>query len=214
MGMFLNYENIESNYVPNNLVRSYGIGKSYTKLDPIQASKPYEEYNSKGELIGYSWRYGESINLEFNIDGEVTVETNALVFTREGQKPSELEGALGLRAYNVVDKFSWTCVNIVDGRFVWRQDSEFVYDCMSTRSIYVDASDYLADKHVVVSIYNFRHELIQRKTFSGKTQIVYSIDAEESKKLNRGIYYCSLRVVNDSVDLCLFDEQDCVLLIK
>ena len=93
MGMFLNYQDIAGNYQPpNNLIRSFPVGKSYTKLDPIQASKPYEEYNAKGELIGYFWHYGESLNLEFNIDGEITIEGDAIVLSVKGQTPPQIVG--------------------------------------------------------------------------------------------------------------------------
>jgi hypothetical protein len=102
--MFTNYNSIPENYVPNNLVRSFPVGRSYTKLDPIQASKPYEEYDAKGELIGYFWRYGETLNLEFNIDGEITVEDDAIVLTSAGTTPDNATGKILQRAYNVIDK--------------------------------------------------------------------------------------------------------------
>ena len=69
MGMFLNYQNIANSY-PNNLVNAFPSCDICSKLNPLEASKPYEEYNIKGDLIGYFWRYGETLNLEFDIDGE------------------------------------------------------------------------------------------------------------------------------------------------
>lgn len=76
MGMFSNYEDLADNYVPNNLRPNppkcdY---KSNCNLEPCKPNKPYEEYNAEGQLIGYFWYYGNSVNLEFNINGEVTYE--------------------------------------------------------------------------------------------------------------------------------------------
>lgn len=213
MSMFLNYHNISDNYKPNNLICTFPVGKSYTKLDPVQASKPYEEYDSKGNLIGYFWHYGETLNLEFNIDGEITVEDGALILTSKGSTPSPLEGALMQRAYNIADKRSWTCTDIVDNTFIWTEDAEFTYD-ESGKSVYVTAADYMKDKQVDVTLYNFRMEPIHSETFDGNTKIIFPITTELSKKLVKGIYYCSLTVFNDSVNLPIFSSADCTLLVK
>lgn len=213
MSMFLNYHNISDNYKPNNLICTFPVGKSYTKLDPVQASKPYEEYDLKGNLIGYFWHYGETLNLEFNIDGEITVEDGALILTSKGAVPSPLEGELMQRAYNTADKKSWTCTDIVDNTFIWTEDAEFTYD-ESGKSVYVTAADYMKDKQVGVTLYNFRMEPIHSETFEGNTKIIFPITTELSKKLVKGIYYCSLTVFNDSVNLPIFSSADCTLLVK
>lgn len=213
MGMFLNYQNIAANYTPNNLMSSFPVGKSYTKLDPVEASKPYEEYNAKGELIGYFWHYGETLNLEFNIDGEIIVEDDALVITTKGLIPSPGYGKLGQRAYNTIDKRSWTCTNIMDGKFVWTEDEEFKYqEC--GKSVYVVAEDYLVDKQIEVCLYNFRMEPIHTQLFDGTSKIIFQINKDLSAKLLKGLYYCSLTVVDSSVRLPIFDSHDCVLLVK
>lgn len=66
MDLFTNYENLSTSYTPYNL----------TKFVPDfeRTSLPLEEYNAKGELIGYSWHYGDSIVLEFNTSGKVTYD--------------------------------------------------------------------------------------------------------------------------------------------
>lgn len=213
MGMFLNYKDIANNYVPNNLVSSFPVGKSYTKLDPVQASKPYEEYNAKGELIGYFWRYGESLNLEFNIDGEITVEDDAIILTSSGEVPSNKTGKTDLRAYNIVDKKSWTCQGEVNNEFIWNEDEVFTYS-EEGKSVYITASDYLADKQIEVTLYNFRMEPIHNEVFKGQPKIIFPITTELSKKLLKGIYYCSLTVFNESVNLPIFSSTDCTLLVK
>lgn len=212
--MFLNYNNIANNYIPNNLVCSFPVGKSYTKLDPVKASKPYEELDSKGNLIGYSWKYGETLNLEFNIDGEITVEDDALLFTQKGQKPSPTTGFVSQRAYNVVDYVSWTCIAVVNGVATWVEDVEFTYDESCGRSVYVTADEYLQDKTLEVTLYNFRMEPIHKQIFEGTSKVILFIDKQLSAKLKKGIYYCSLSVITDSTILPIFDSHDCTLLVK
>lgn len=215
MGMFLNYQNIADNYKPNNLMCSFPVGKSYTKLDPVEASKPFEEYNARGELVGYFWHYGETVHLEFNIDGEITVESDAIIYAASCDYPTiETEGYIGQKAYNIVDFISWTCVGIVEGNYIWKEDCEFTYDPTSSSSIYVSAREYLADKRVEFTLYNFRQEPIYKKTYGGTTNIVVTIDKELSNKLHKGIYYCSLTVIGDNVVTPVFTSKDCTLLVK
>lgn len=216
MGMFSNYDNITPNYIPNNIKCSFPVVKSYTKLDPVQASKPYEEYNTKGELVGYFWRYGETLNLEFNIEGEITVESDAIIFACSGDEPTlETKGKLNQRAYNIADLRSWTCVNIVDElHYVWEEDQEFTYDESSDTKIYISAKDFLQDKNIKIALYNFRHELIHEEVVDGTPKVIFSIDTELSKQLKRGLYYCSLTVFNSCVTLPIFNSTDCTLLVK
>lgn len=216
MGMFLNYHNIADNYKPNNLVRSFPVGKSYTKLDPLKCSKPYEEYNVKGELIGYFWHYGETINLEFNIDGEITVESDAIIFTNRGDFPDvNTQGKVNQRAYNIVDLISWTCTNVIeDNYYVWEQDLEFEYDECSSTSIYVPAQEYLLGKYVELTLYNFRMEPIYQESTKAGTSVLFEIDQELSAKMVKGIYYCSLSVYNSDMRKTIFTAKDCTLLVK
>lgn len=77
--MFTNYENLSDSYIPNNLSANKIKPESYTKLCPITASKPYELYNAKNELEGYFWYYGDAINLDFSIEGEVTLDDGTYI---------------------------------------------------------------------------------------------------------------------------------------
>lgn len=215
MGMFLNYQNLADNYIPNNLINAFPRRMSDSKLDPLDASKPFEEYNTKGELIGYFWRYGETLNLEFNIDGEITLENDALIFKTRGQTPNEKTmGKVGQRLYNIIDLRSWTCVAKTNGRYLWNEDEQFTYPLRSNRSVYLSAEDYLKDKEVEVTLYNFRMEPICKKVFPGRPTVIFGIDKELSQHLVKGIYYCSVAVFNDSVYYTIFDSNDCNLLVK
>ena len=217
MGMFLNYQDISNNYTPNNLICSFPVGKSYTKLDPYASSKPYEEYDVHGNLIGYFWHYGETLNLEFNIDGEITVEDDSIIYYAHNQAPTETTvGKVNQRAYNVVDYKSWTCISIndTDSLYIWKQDADFTYDELSNNSIYVDASSFLQNKEAKLSLYNFRMETVYSKVVPAKSKIIFEIDRELSMKLHKGIYYCSLSIMDDTMLMPIFSSHDCMLSVK
>ncbi len=215
MGMFLNYQNIADNYMPNNLINAFPLKVTDSKLYPTDASKPYEEYNVKGELDGYFWRYGDTLNLEFSLDGEITLEGNSIVVSSRGVTPTNsTAGRVGQRFYNVLDFTSYTCVSTMGGRYIWEKDPVFTYPSCAEKTVYVSASDYLADKDVEVTIYNFRLEPICKKIYKGATTIVFPIDTELSSVLVKGIYYCSLRVFSATMSATVFEPTDCKLLVK
>lgn len=213
--MFLNYHNIADNYVPNNLINAFPTKIAPSKLNPIEASKPYEEYNTKGELTGYFWRYGETLNLEFNIDGEITIDSDALVFKNHGVVPTENTiGKVGQRAYNILDLKSFTCKGYYSGKYVWIEDPEFTYPSNTDRSVYVSAEDYLKDKSAKITIYNFRMEPVCERITSASPIVIFEIDRELSNTLVKGIYYCKLEVFNETTSIVAFDSNDCNLLVK
>ena len=201
--------------MPNNLINAFPLRIKDSKLNPIDASKPYEEYNVKGELEGYFWRYGDTLNLEFNLDGEITLEGDAIIVSGVGQAPTvHTVGKVGQRLYNITDFKSYTCVAVTSGKYVWQEDEVFTYPSSAERSVYVSASDYLKDKNVEVTIYNFRMEPICKKVYTGSTIIIFPIDKELSDTLVKGIYYCSLRVFTDTTSVLAFEPTDCKLLVK
>jgi hypothetical protein len=56
MGMFDGYQNLNNQYTPNNLCSNTPqppCPNKYDCLEPCKPNKPYEEYNAKGELVGY-----------------------------------------------------------------------------------------------------------------------------------------------------------------
>lgn len=216
MGMFLNYQDIDKNYRPNNLINAFPQLMKNNKLNPLDESKPFEEYNTKGELTGYFWRQGETLNLEFNIDGEITLEADAVLLTGKGQSPTDQTlGNIGQRAYNILDLRSWTCVAVTTtGRYIWEEDAEFTYPTDAIRSVYISADDYLKDKSVEVTLYNFRLEPICCKTYDATPKIVFPIDTALSSRLSKGVYYCSVKVFNADVCFTVFDTTDCTLLVK
>ena len=213
--MFTNYNNIDPSYIPNNMHLVSNKVKSYTKLDPIKLSKPYELYNAKNELEGYFWYHGENIILDFSIDGEITLENDALIYSNKGEYPTNLtEGYIGQKAYNTADYNCWECVAIEENDYMWVLNGTVKYDPDLTRSVYIDARDYLKDKMIDFKIFNFRHNEIYSKTISGDQPAKFEITKEISSKLLPGTYSCSLSVYNDDMNQCIFGKDNCTLLVK
>ena len=212
--MFLNYHNIADNYKPNNLINAFPSEIIPSKLAPVDASKPYEEFNAKGELEGYFWRYGETLNLEFNIDGEITIESDAIVTDIHKQVPSkQTVGYIGQKCYNLVDLRSWTCTVLMNGNYIWTEDESFTYPTEGDiKKIYLSADSYLKNKNIEIVIYNFRMEPIYRETHLAMPKVIFPITPELSKKLVKGTYYCSLCVFNEEVSFKIFDANIFVLI--
>ena len=128
------------------------------KFEEIRTNKPYAEYDADGYQTGYFWYHGDTINLQFTIDGDVTDEEN---------------------------------------------------------STYQTADEFLSDKKVVVTLYNFRYQVIDEKVFDGNSVITYEIDSELSQKIIPGVYYCSLKIIQDTTTIyTLFGPDDCVFTVK
>lgn len=213
--MFTNYQNLAQDYIPNNLAAYHTKPCSYTKLDPQAASKPYELYDAKGNLEGYYWYEGNQIVLDFSIDGEITIESNALILSVANQVPSNrTEGRLGQQIYNIIDKRSWTCTAYAGLDFVWTENDEFIHPLDKGVPVFIDAADYLKDKSLRFNLYNFRMDVIHTISNSGTNKFKIFIDNDLAKKLVRGIYYCSLEVISKDGTETLFAPTDCKLLVK
>lgn len=62
--MFDNFQNIPADYTPNNFQTAQN---TCSAIEPKNPNKPYEIKNITGELLGYFWYYGNSIDLTFDI---------------------------------------------------------------------------------------------------------------------------------------------------
>ena len=149
MSMFNNYKNIPNDYIPNNIKppEYYHPAPKY----------PLEEYNAKGELIGYSWHYGDTVVLEFCTSGEV------------------------------------------------------IYD-----NYYEDAETYLKGKTFRLDLFDFRYENVYSDKLSAETTVKFHIDAQTSDRLFRGVYRCTLTLIDDKTNLeyTLVDKDSCVFMIE
>lgn len=214
--MFDSYEHLQDNYIPNNLDRCRPKPCKDSVLEPLTLKKPYEEYNAEGDLSGYWWYYGDVLNLEFNITGDIVVEDNAIIYTAIGEAPTDkTKGDVGQKAYNVKDLKSWTCTayDSLTDLYSWIQDDEFENPEVGNRNIYVDASDFMSGKEVNITLYNFRHEPLVTKTFEGSTSIIFTIDKGLSTQMVKGVYYCRMVIYSgDDLNKTIFALPDEVTL--
>ena len=188
-------------------------------VEHYKGKEPFGDYNALGELQGYFWYYGETINLNFSLDGAITVENDAIVYVGYGEEPTSMTvGYQGQRAYNVVDLKSWTCAVAYPDTdtYTWVQDQEFTYPLNGGRTIYVTPSDYLQGKKMKVNIYNFRRELFYSRIMDAKERFSINIDQETSKMFTKGTYYLTLQVFDDSALLYLqvIKDKECTLTVR
>lgn len=72
--MFNSFSNVDTTYSPNIFQPKYPPLNREERIQSINPNKPYEVLNSDGTLKGYFWYYGNSVDLIFDIIGEVTLE--------------------------------------------------------------------------------------------------------------------------------------------
>ena len=190
--MFTNYQNLSEYYIPNNLSKSNTQVQSYTKLTSNNNTKPYELYNAKGELEGYFWHYGDQIDLEFSLQGELTLDDD----TPTG---NYIDVQDFLEDKNII-------IRLYDFRFniIYSKVSNIQYEAMTSPAKdniidYIDGGTAFSDSSLNPDV---------------EPTAKLSIDAELSKKLVKGVYYCSLEVDGHSFHETLFAPQDCKLLVK
>lgn len=186
-------------------------------VNHYRGEQPYGDYNALGELDGYYWNYGDTINLSFHIDGELTVESDAIIYSAIGEEPTEeTVGEIDQRAYNVVDLKSWTCVSIDDGKYTWEKDEEFTYPLDGGKTLYVTAREFLNGKSAKITIYNFRYEKVFETTLDAAPIISYSIDKETSEIFGRGTYYLTLQVFDKAslLYISVIKDKECTITVR
>lgn len=72
MGMFDNFNNVKTTYQVNPYAPQYPPQKMPTQIIQNNPNKPYEVVDARGVLTGYFWYYGNSVDLTWDIVGEVT----------------------------------------------------------------------------------------------------------------------------------------------
>lgn len=193
MSLFTNYDNLRENYIPNNR-----IVKIPRRRIVISDEFPHKEYNLCGEFIGFSWNYGDTPTLTLSVNPQVFVESDAIIYTAEGEAPtSSTEGTLGQKAYNTYDFKVWVCTTLDKDVYTWELQDIFTVPKQvfeEGKKITLQVFHNLEMANISVTIYNFRWESILSYTLNGSDIVDIHIDADTSSKLLKGIYYCSLKV--------------------
>lgn len=79
--MFSNFMNLDTTYSPNPFQRSYPATPENNSIVKNNPNKPYEILNPDKSLKGYFWYYGNSVDLNFDIEGEITFENTESYIT-------------------------------------------------------------------------------------------------------------------------------------
>ena len=233
----MNYDNITDDYIPNNLRLAAPTPRKIFDYEP-----PYDEYNLKGNFVGYSWHYGESLDLTLSISKTIYVEDSAIIYTETGGHPDDSRaGFIGQRAYNTADNKTWVCVALrmnEDGsnykkennewgttfiiyedsfvQYIWQEEKNFTYPANGTKPIIVNSEKDIEVKSVECKIYNFRWEEMYCDMLPGASTVTFHITPDDSKKLIKGIYYVTFTTYGED-DLgrpeARFNEQH-LLLVK
>ena len=76
MGMFDNYNNtnLNTSFTPNPYTPQYPPVKTANQIVQNNPNKPYEVTDGRGNLTGYFWYYGNSVDLVWDIVGEATTQ--------------------------------------------------------------------------------------------------------------------------------------------
>lgn len=184
MGMFDGYKNLNNIYSPNN--NCPPPPKPECNLEPCFPNKPYIEYNAKGEMIGYWWYQGNTINLEFNIEGEVT-------FTEgESKEISNIDGMNATQTGGYISAEDFL------------KDKEVTIKLMNFRHEIVKYKDI--DDSIKCAIQKF--------SGSQGTKYIFVIDDLLAKQLGKGNYYLSLAISNEGYNETIFYQESCGITIK
>lgn len=193
MSMFDNYNNLSKDYLPSNR-------RKRNKLNIAEYDKPYEDYDEDGNLVGYHWNYGDTLNLQVELSGEITIPDNSITYTQTGEFPTENTiGYIDQKAYNLVDLVSWTCIFIDDNKYTWKQDKEFSYSSEG-KDVFFSIQDYIADKTIRVTIYNVKHEQVFNTNIPGNSTINIDINQFLSSKMTKGVYYLEIVICDQDND--------------
>ena len=198
MGMFDNYNNLNPDYIPDNVSPTPDV--EFTTLESLL---PRPQYDLKGKLVGYSWNHGDHFKFELSTDDKVKIFEDAIIYNGIGDAPDDYtEGTrVGQQAYNTAESRSWTYVGKSNDFYIWVEDEEFTYPANGTKPLTVHTN--MLGKYAQLNIFNFRWEpIVEVKSAMGNPSVTLDVDEEISNKLKPGIYYCTLKII---------DEDECTM---
>ena len=193
MGMFDTYDNINTNYIPDNINKQ--LPQYYNIIDDTY---PKKLYDMKGRFQGFSWNYGDEFEFKLTVNNVIKVNKDSIVYTGSGEYP--YVGTLGYKgqqAYNIVDNKSWTCIGEVNGLNLWVEDEEIIYDSKGTKEI--EFITDMTNKGLILQIYDFQWEPIKSFENFESTELVCTINKDIYNDIKRGLYYAILYVLEDNV---------------
>ena len=202
--MFENYENLNSQYIPSNITKAPIKCQDNCACSPLIPNKPYEDYNARGQLVGYWWNYGDTINLDFNLSGYVTTD-NAYITVQDFIRDKQIN----IQLYNFRHE------EIVNELFDGNDFTNLVYNKVSvnplTQGIYYIYDNETGKYQAVDLPEQYNKDTIY---YEGVISVVFPINEQLSKALTPGTYYCSLNIIGEDLVSTVFYEDSCTLTVR
>ena len=198
MGMFDNYNNIPSDYIPNNM---------YPRIIPETLSIETDNVELETNIVGkqnYVWDFGNSFVLKFDTRINISVEDDAIIFDEIGEYPTdETEGVIGQKAYNTRYIKAWqlisTVVEDVEGEYIyhyiWSELDDFVY---TEGDKDITLSMDLTDKTVDIIFVDWSNNEFYSETLIPENNVLtFNMTPDLSKQFIKGIYYLHIKIDNN-----------------
>lgn len=210
--IFDNYDNLKEQYIPSNMNRKPCPPKANPFLDPAVPKQPYCEYNAEGNIVGYWWPYGNTVNLEFDLDGYVTIDgSDVYVDARDFIKDKQIKIQIYNFRHEVID------TKLYDGKdyqtITYHRAPEVNKHTHGVYYIYKEKED--GGEYIAVNLPE-NYDKNEKYFKAADIEVIYPIDADKSLTFEKGTYYCSLSIVSKELNQTVFfeDQDCCTLMVK
>jgi hypothetical protein len=182
---------MDPNYMPHNVEHNHN--EQYLE---VENTLPRKVYNIQDNFIGYSWSEGDTFTFNINVNDTIKVKEDSIINNESGVYPTtETIGYKCQQAYNTVDNKSWTCVDCLNGMFIWVLNTVVTYSKYGTKEINMNID--MQGKTLKFDLYNFRWELLENVSKQNSDTLQLHIDEELSDKLPSGLYYGVISIIDD-----------------
>ena len=139
--MFDNYNNLSTSYIPNN----QNITDTFNRIE-FNNKEPRKEFSNDGLFIGYSWNYGDTVEIPYSIYKTIPVEDNAIIYYESGKGPSkDTVGLFNQKAYNIVDLKLWICKTLDQSIYNWVEQDKFTYPTHGKKMVTLNSDIDMSD---------------------------------------------------------------------
>ena len=195
MGMFDNYDNVPSDYIPDNM--NPPITPQTLEIETDHVIVETNLVNKQN----YMWNFGATFTLKFDTKIDISVEDDAIIYNNVGEYPTDATvGVIGQKAYNTKDIISWRLDSITDNgdetfTYHWTQLDDFIY---TTGNQNITLSMDLTDKQIdIVFLDWFNNEFYRSPLTIDNNILVFNMTDDISKLFIKGIYYLHIMIDNN-----------------
>lgn len=205
--IFDNYDNLSNEYIPSNMNKPPKPPKANPYFDPAAPKLPYCDYNAEGDITGYWWPYGNTVNLEFNLDGCVTVEgSKNFITVRNFIKNKQIKVTIYNFRHEVIDTM------LFDGN---DYQSYIKVDNITSES---SGLFYIYDEenkeYIAVTLPPYQEGQTYYVENPENPSVIYPIDVDKSLLFEKGTYYCSLSILDKNLHDTILPQDMCTLTVR